>query len=498
MRKERLFYNSVSSLVYQIILFLSGFILPRLIIGAFGSGINGLTNSITQYLSVISFLEFGIGAVVKSALYQPLAEKNNSCISKIMTSANRFFRRIAIILVIYTIILVFAFPILSNDSYDFAFSAFLIVAISISSFAQYFFGIVNQLLLTADQKVYICNIAQTITLIVNIIFSVLLIQIGSSIQIVKLVSSLVFLGRPIYLYVYVKKHYNISIHAKYEVEPIKQKWNGIAQHIAAVILDSTDIIVLSTFSTFANVSIYSVYRLVFNGLRTIVLTLNNGFGALLGDLWARKEIKTLNKVFGEMEWLFHTVTTLMYGCCYTMILSFVSLYTKGIHDTNYIQPFFAFIMLIAFALNCYTIPYHSMILAAGHYKQTQVYFILSAIINLVVSVITVSLYGLVGVAFGTFVAMLFQLFWMAMYISRHINRWPFPCFLKQLIIDVITLGGGILTTQFIVEKHIESYVIWIANGFLAIFCWGIIMIIVNFWAYRKKLFDIRKHLFKKK
>ena len=121
------------------------------------------------------------------------------------------------------------------------------------------------------------------------------------------------------MYIYVKKHYNINTHAKYKDEPIKQKWNGIAQHIAAVILDSTDIIVLSTFSTFANVSIYSVYRLVLNGLRTIVLTLNNGFGALLGDLWARKENEILNKVFGEMEWLFHTVTTLIYGCCYTMI-----------------------------------------------------------------------------------------------------------------------------------------------------------------------------------
>ena len=98
-------------------------------------------------------------------------------------------------MVIYTVILIFAFPIISNDLYDFAFTAFLIVAISISSFAQYFFGIVNQLLLTADQKVYICNISQSITLIINIIFSILLIKIGSSIQIVKLVSSLVFFGK---------------------------------------------------------------------------------------------------------------------------------------------------------------------------------------------------------------------------------------------------------------------------------------------------------------
>ena len=58
----------------------------------FGSEVNGLVNSIAQFLGVISFLELGVGAVVQFALYKPLAEKNQEDVSKIISSANKGFR----------------------------------------------------------------------------------------------------------------------------------------------------------------------------------------------------------------------------------------------------------------------------------------------------------------------------------------------------------------------------------------------------------------------
>ena len=56
-----------------------------------------------------------------------------------------------------------------------------------------------------------------------------------------------------------------------------------------------------------------------------------------------------------------------------------------------------------------------MILGAGHYKQTQWYFIISACINLILSFILVQLLGMIGVAIGTFIALLFQSGWMIWY-----------------------------------------------------------------------------------
>ena len=203
MREKRLFYNTVSSLVFQLTTIICGFILPRLILNAFGSEVNGLVNSITQFLGVISFLELGVGAVVQSALYKPLAEKRQDDVSKIISSANKFFTRLGQIMLDYVIVLVVVYPRFAGKNFGFAYTATLIVAISISSFAQYFLGIVNRLLLTADQRGYIQYNAQTLAVICNTVACFILIQFGCSIQIVKLTTSLIYLLQPFVIYLYV-------------------------------------------------------------------------------------------------------------------------------------------------------------------------------------------------------------------------------------------------------------------------------------------------------
>lgn len=82
--------------------------------------------------------------------------------------------------------------------------------------------------------------------------------------------------QPFLVYLYVRSHYKIDKHIKYTKEPIAQKWNGIAQHVAAVILDGTDTIVLTLFATLSDVSIYSVYYLVVKGVKQLFLSMTNG------------------------------------------------------------------------------------------------------------------------------------------------------------------------------------------------------------------------------
>ena len=101
-RGKKLALNSLTSFIYQILTIICGFILPRLILSHYGSEVNGLTNSIGQFLGIIAFLELGVGAVVQSALYKPLANKDFDSVSKIVVSGNKFFKRLAIILLCYT------------------------------------------------------------------------------------------------------------------------------------------------------------------------------------------------------------------------------------------------------------------------------------------------------------------------------------------------------------------------------------------------------------
>ena len=132
MRKKKLISNTISSFAFQISTIVCGFILPRLILKNFGSEVNGLVNSITQFLGIISFLELGVGSVIQSALYKPLAEKDNKQISKIMVSGQKFFSKLAMILLFYVIVLLITYPFFVNQKFGFVYTATMIVVISIS------------------------------------------------------------------------------------------------------------------------------------------------------------------------------------------------------------------------------------------------------------------------------------------------------------------------------------------------------------------------------
>ena len=484
MRTRKLLYNTISSFVFQITTIICGFILPRLILSNFGTEINGLVNSITQFLGLISFLELGVGAVVQSSLYKPLADKDEDSVSKIIASADKFFKKLGFILFIYVIILVIFYPTFVNQNFGFFYVAFLVVVLSISSFAQYLFGIVNRLLLTADQKGYIQYTVQTVAVILNTFACFVLIYLGCGIHLVKLATSLIYLMQPFLVYLYVKNHYKINKRIKYTVEPIKQKWNGIAQHVASVILDSTDIVVLSTFATLSDVSIYSVYFFVVKGVKQLFLSMTNGITSLIGELWAKQELDNLKNLFGWIEWVIHTGTTFVFGVTAVLIVPFVQVYTKGVNDANYIQPLFGILIVLANAGHCLRLPYNIIILAGGHYKQTQNNYITAALLNIVVSVLAVKKFGLIGVTFGTLIAMLYQTIWMAYYDSNNLIKWPFKNFVKQMLIDIITFLSMCILTKVFVLKTV-SYIGWILLAIEVSIVGLIVVILINCIFYKK-------------
>lgn len=455
--KRNILINTVSSVLSQIVSIVCGFVLPRLILSNFGSEVNGLVSSITQFLGFISLMQLGVGAVVQTAWYKPLAEKNMLEVSKIYISAERFFRRIALIFVLYTVVLAVVFPNTIGE-FGYWFTASLVLAISISLFIQYYYGITNQMLLYADGKAYLYLFCQTGTVLLNLLMCVVLIECNASIHIVKLVSSLVYAITPIILHFYVLSKYEINRNIVLKEEPIKQKWNGFAQHLSSVVMDNTDVVILTLFSSLENVSVYSVYHLVVFGVRQIVTSMTVGIQSAFGNLIATKD-KSLEDKFKKTEIIFHCGVSVIFACVFILIGSFVEVYTKDITDADYIQPLFGYLISLAFALYCYRLPYYAIIKAAGHYKETQTSAIIEMILNIGISVVVVMNYGLVGVAVGTLIATLYRSIYFVLYVQRKIIVKPIGTFLKLVIADgVVFCLSEIMSENYVLE--VVSYWGW--------------------------------------
>ena len=203
--------NLVTALFFQCVTMLSGLILPRIIISTFGSEINGLLSSITQFLSFISLLEGGLGAVVLAELYKPIEENNNEKINSILNSCQTFFTNLSLIFMIYTVILGIVYGWMFREKYSFCFVCSLVFILSFTTLAQYLFSITYKLLLQAQQKIYIVNTVSAITVIVNLFLSIILIYIFPEIHAIKLGSAVVFLLQPLIFKYCIEKKYRKEI-----------------------------------------------------------------------------------------------------------------------------------------------------------------------------------------------------------------------------------------------------------------------------------------------
>ena len=492
MKSKKVIVNIGSSLIFQIITIICGFIIPKLIIKTYGSEVNGLVVSITEFLMYISLFEGGFGQVIKSLLYKPISKKNDDEIKKILKSSQVIFRRISYIFIIYIIFLCIIYPLIINNSFDMLFIVSLIIIISISTFFECYIGITYSIYLKAKMDNYVISIIQIITLIINALLVLLLIHYNFSIQIVKLASSIIFIIRPIFLSIYVNKKYKINLKDVPSNYKIEQKYDGFAQHIAYIVHSNTDIIILTLFSSLNEVSVYSIYFWLLSGIRNIICnTFVNSVDSAFGDMIVRKEKDKLNASFKIYEGFYLTITTIVFICTIILIVPFISIYTKEINDVNYIRPIFAYIMTIAIFIFILRQLYYSLVKVAGHFKQTKKGAIVEASVNIIVSILLVNKYGIIGVAIGTLVAMTIRTIEIVIYTFKNILEKKVVCFIKRFLLILIEIGIVLLINNNI-NIRINNYSSWIVKALIIFMISSVIVILLNSIIYKDNLIVILK------
>ncbi len=496
-RSQKAAINFTISIVGQLISMICGFILPRLILGRFGSAYNGITSSISQFIGCVILLRAGIGGVTRAALYKPLAEKNNEEISGIVNATEVFMRKIALIFAGSLLAFAFIFPFMVKDEFDYLFSFSLVLILGIQTFAQNYFGITNTILITADQKNYVATLITITTTIINTIVASILIWMGLSIHMVKLGSAVVFSLNPVALHMYVKHKYKIDKAVPPDNKAISQRWDAFAQQVAAFVTNNTDLIVLSMFTNMKVVSVYTVYYMVAGHLQTMVQTLTSGLDAGFGNILAKNETKALQKAFSHMEQLMFMVSTFTFTCGIILIEPFVLVYTKGVTDIDYSRTLFGTLMCINQFFFCVRLPYQMLVEATGHFSQTRNGAIFESILNIVISVVLVIRYGLIGVAIGTFCALAFRTGQYAIYCSDKLLKRSKKLVIKHLLVAIIeaTMIYGVSQAAFhFMGLVIDSYISWMLYALVVSIIAASITILGSFVFYKDDTVGLLKRI----
>ena len=484
MRSKKTIINTICGLIEELVVIIASFIIPRLILSKFGSTYNGLANSITQFLSYAVLLRAGIGSATRAALYKPIANNDKDEMNSVVKATDIYMKKIGLILLVTIIIFSLIYPLFVRDEFDYIFSLVLFIIIGIGAFIESFFGITYLIVLQADQKNYIASIFRIISYALELVVSYVLIVCTNSIHIIKLGSALAICVYPIGINLYVKKKYKIDKNVKPNNKAIAQRWDAFWHQVAAFINNNTDVMVLTIFTNMLEVSVYSVYNLVISGIKRTIASFTSGFEYAFGNMIAKNETKNLEEGFSLVEMIMFNLSTFIFSGAILLILQFVQIYTYGVTDVDYSRPMFAYLLLAAQFLYAIRLPYQFIVNADGKFAETKKYAIFEAIINIALSVVLVIKFGLIGVAIGTLIALLYKTTTFSNYVSRNIIIRSRLVTLKKCLISIVEFLIIFAIMNFIKLPIELNYLNWIFNGIITALVSGVIVFIGIIIFYR--------------
>lgn len=482
MRSKSSMYNLLAAMMLQVISLIIGIILPRVMLMTFGSEINGLVSSIKQFISYLTLVEAGLAGACIYSLYKPLADKNYREINGILSGAKKFYNRSGMIFSGLALGLAIIFPSIAKSESVSDFTIIILVLIlGINGSLEFFSMGKYRSLLTADQKSYVISIIQAIGQVVNCIVIVVMALNKYNIVIVQLVATTSYIIRSILFSQYVKNKYKF---VDFNVEPsrtaLHQRWDVLFHQIGGMVIFNSPIAFITFFCTLMEVSVYTVYNMVFSGISGVVGIFNSGLMAGIGHIISTGDNTSLQRIYKEYECGYYMMVTWLYSCAYILILPFINIYTKGVTDTNYMRSELATAFVIIGILNTLRVPQSTVVNAAGHFKQTRYRAMTEIIINLVASLVLVNYLGMIGVLLGSMCSYTYRTLDFIIYAPKHITKLTVMETLMR-ILRMIILGGIIITPfKTIIHIQTDNFIQWIMWGCIVAAWSGIVVFVGNY------------------
>ena len=134
---------------------------------------------------------------------------------------------------------------------------------------------------------------------------------------------------------------------------------------------------------------------------------------------------------------------------YLYLLPFISLYTEGITDVNYLDKRLPILFVLVQLLSSGRIASGNVINYAGHFQKTQSRAVLESAINIVVSVVGIYYLGIYGALMGTIAALMYRVNDVAWYSAKKLlNISPWYTYRRWISCGILFAGISMLSKSF--------------------------------------------------
>jgi len=283
----------------------------------------------------------------------------------------------------------------------------------------------KQLFIADGRNYFISNLA-ALSQILIATGKIVIIKLSANIVFLQSISFIISVVIAIlYVYLFRKRYKQIDLRIQPDKQILSEKNAFLVHEISNAVFSSTDILLLSIFCDLQIASIYSIYNMVFSALNQLISQIHNGCFYILGQSYSRGRDEYLHIHYMYDTLYIAMVFTLM-TVAYLLINPFVSLYTRGASNMNYVDRWLPLLFTLIQLLSCCRITASNLIKVSGHAQKTVYRSIAESLINLFASLILIQFLGIYGVLLGTVAALLFRTNDFIIYSNRVVlKRSPF-------------------------------------------------------------------------
>lgn len=402
--------NSGFSVFAQIATMILQFINRRVFIMVLDIELLGYQSLFGNVLSLLSVAELGIVNVISFHLYKELNEKNEEEIGKLVYLYKWMYRIVAFVVLVAGSICYFFLPFFVEvENADWSYLRLIYVLQLGAVVAGYLFSY-RRTIFFADQKEYKCirielsvsvvvQLAQLICLFLFRNYIVyLIINLSSS-----LIANVIVAYKSNVEYPFLKRKYKATYQDIKRRNMVKDTANMLIHKISVAIYNGTDNIVISKFCGIRAVVLYGNYYMLQTGVLKVALySLLNPVQATIGSIVHGKRSKD------ELWNQFQTLDVFSFFFASYMAMGFYIFYQPVIRlwfgnqyllsDTFILLNVFTIYFGVLWEIIC---KYRTVL---GNYEKDRNFMVLSAVLNILISVIAAQRIGIEGVQLGTLIA----------------------------------------------------------------------------------------------
>ena len=454
-RTKKTLINTATGLISKFFNIIFSFALRTAFIYYLGVQYTGVSSVFSDILTMLSLSELGISTAIATALYAPLHDKDESKIRKLMNFYKKAYRYIAVFILIVGIILLPFLQYLISDVPDIKESIYVIFIFYILKTAASYLLIYKTTILNADQKQYIVTKFETICMFVRYLIEIICIVIFKQFMVYLVIEVIATILQNIIVTNKISKNYEYAFKKtdekldKKEMKSLFKDIKGLSMFkISSSIGNSIDNILVSSFISTSIVGILSNYTLIRKQIESILHQFFNAVLPSIGNLVAEKDNNRQIIIFNRLFYISFVVVNF---CAVSMFVLFSPFIKMWLGEKYVLSNIIAFIIAFDFFLYILLQAISSFRTANGLFVKGQYRPLVTAVLNIILSILLIKKFGIFGTILATVICRLVTQWYDPYILFKNVFKSSFKRFyVKYWAYIVLFLTGGCLT-YFITE-----------------------------------------------